>query len=209
MNKIVQKLQKEGDQKTKRKQALLNALLKIQKKVKLSVAEKTTAEKGLELMINSYKTAADYVNGEVKIKVATLAKDVLSFQVKSVQVLNLTHHLQANSELWQKTLVEVQSELVQQGLVSAHAKPEFDAFMKVSHVALRHSVSGWSMLQSGSIAEQSHEEDAKEKAKEILLHDYNGSDGVKAARRDARRADLNKQIETNEHADEVNRGWAR
>ena len=90
MNKIVQKLQKEGDQKTKRKQALLNALLKIQKKVKLSVAEKTTAEKGLELMINSYKTAADYVNGEVKIKVATLAKDVLSFQVTSVQEENLT-----------------------------------------------------------------------------------------------------------------------
>ena len=90
MNKIVQKLQKEGDQKTKRKQALLNALLKIQKKVKLSAAEKTTAEKGLELLINSYKTAADYVNGEVKIKVATLAKDVLSFQVTSVQGRNLT-----------------------------------------------------------------------------------------------------------------------
>ena len=62
------------------------------------------------------------------------------------------------------------------------------------------------MLQSSSIAEQSHEaheEDAKDKAKEILLNDYNGSDGFKAAQRDTRRADLNKHNETNEHTDEV------
>ena len=59
------------------------------------------------------------------------------------------------------------------------------------------------LLQSSSIAEQSHEEDAKEKAKEILLNDYNGSGGVKATQRDKRRADLNRHIEANEHADEV------
>ena len=77
----MQKLQNEGEQKGKRKQALLEAFLELQNKANLSAKEIALQELEFERLICSYKTAADYLSGEVKISVTELAQGVLSFQV--------------------------------------------------------------------------------------------------------------------------------
>ena len=62
--------------------------------------------------------------------------------------------------------------------------------------------------QTSSLGDQLHGKDALEKAKGIMLNEYNGVDGTKVLKRDVRRADINALIEAGENADIVKEALA-
>ena len=76
-NELVQASLQKQEQEAQRTQALLQALIKCNK----PSGERDLNE--LESMIPQYKAAADYISGEApgRVKVASLAKEMLEFQV--------------------------------------------------------------------------------------------------------------------------------